>query len=145
MADLTLPEAKKIYKYDELKSLMLTKFSKEELETPVVTQAEFDKTFLEILGKCIKTVYFDEIGHKSSVPTGWMELLADENDHDWILDIKYTGENKHFWVSYWRVWQIFKDKYNLSDNEIQRLMKNMMGILFGIYDITPGYVKDAEF
>ena len=111
----------------------------------MVTQAEFDKTFLEILGKCIKTVYFDEIGHKSSVPTGWMELLADENDHDWILDIKYTGENKHFWVSYWRVWQIFKDKYNLSDNEIKRLMKNMMGILFGIYDITPGYVNYAEF
>jgi len=143
MADLTLPEAKKIYKYDELKAMMLSKFSKEELETPVVTQAEFDKTFLEILGKCIKTVYFDEIGHKSSVPTGWMGLLGDENDHDWILDIKYTGENKHFRVSYWRVWQIFKDKYNLSDNEIQRLMKNMMGILFGMNDITPGYVNYA--
>ena len=138
MAELTIEEARKIYnESDSLKSLMLTKFSKEELETPVVTQEEFNKTFLKLLEKCIKTVYFDEHGHKSSVPTSWMELMADENDRDWILDIKYTGENKHFWVSYWRVWQIFKDKYNLPDKEIQRLMKNMMGILFGIYDITP--------
>ena len=29
MAELALEEARKIYKYDELKSLMLTKFSKE--------------------------------------------------------------------------------------------------------------------
>jgi hypothetical protein len=32
MAELTLEEAREIYKYDELKAMMLGKFSKEELE-----------------------------------------------------------------------------------------------------------------
>ena len=97
MAELTVEEARKIYnESDSLKSLMLTKYTKDELEPHEVTQEEFDKTFLKLLEKCIKTVYFDEHGHKSSVPTSWMELMADENDRDWILDIKYTGENKHF-------------------------------------------------
>ena len=53
MAALSIEEARKIYKYDELKALMLSKFSKEELEKHAVTQEEFDKTFLDLLGKCI--------------------------------------------------------------------------------------------
>jgi len=44
MAELTIEEAREIYtQSDSLKSLMLTKFSKEELERHKVTQEEFDK------------------------------------------------------------------------------------------------------
>ena len=50
MAELTVDEARLIYKEsDSLKSLMLTKFSKEELERPEATQEEFEKRFLELL------------------------------------------------------------------------------------------------
>ena len=141
MAELNINEARKIYKYDSLKSLMLTKFSKEELETQEVSQEEFDKTLLEFLGKCTKTVFLDAHGNECVVPSNRIDLRNDSGE--WLFDIQFTDESKHFWVSYWRVWQIFKDKYNLSDNEIQRLMKNQMKLQFGMNDITPR--RDPEW
>ena len=136
MAELTVEEARKIYnESDSLKSLMLTKFSKEELEKHEVTQEEFDKTFLELLGKCTKTVFLDEYSQKSAVPTNRIELRNDNNG--WLFDIQFTGKHKRFWVSYYRIWKIFEDKYNLQDDDIERLMKNQMKIHFGLDDITP--------
>ena len=137
MAELSIEEARKIYtKSDELKALMLTKFSKEELDK--VTQEEFDKTFLELLGKCIKTAFLDEngnlSGNLSNLPTNRIELQ--NADGEWMFDIQYTGKNKHFWVSY-RVWSVFEDKYNLLDTDIERLMLNQLKLLFRLYDVTP--------
>ena len=150
MAELTLEEAREIYKKltlekareiykksDELKSLMLTKFSKEELEKHDVSQEEFDKTFLELLAKCTKTVFLDEDALKSAVPTNRIELRNDNNE--WLFDIQFTGKYKHFWVSYYRIWTIFADTYHLQDADIERLMKNQMKIHFGLDDITPAY------
>jgi len=135
MAKLTLEEARKIYKKsDSLKSLMLTKFSKEELERNEVTQEEFDKTFLELLGKCIKTVFLDEDGYPCSVPTNRIELR--NSDDKWLFDIQFTGK-EHFWFRYEWVWLILQDKYSLQYNDIQRLMKNQVNTLFGLADITP--------
>ena len=135
MAELTIEEARKIYnESDEMKSLMLTKFSKEELETQEVSQEEFDKTFLELLGQCTKTVFLDENSYESKLPTNRRELRK-PND-EWMFDILFSGKNKHFWVSYFRVWKIFKDKYSLQDNAIQRLMKNQVNTVFGLDDIT---------
>ena len=49
MAELTIEEARKIYtSFDEMKSLMLTKFSKSELEEHEVTQEEFDNWYENI-------------------------------------------------------------------------------------------------
>ena len=136
MAELTLEEAREIYKKsDELKAMMLTKFSKEELEKHEVTQEEFDKVFLDLLGKCTKTVFLAEYSQKSAVPTNRIELRNDNNE--WLFDIQFTGENKHFWVSHYRIWTIFKDKYNLQNDDIERLMKNQMKIRFGLDDLTP--------
>ena len=133
---LTLEEAREIYKKsDELKSLMLTKFSKEELEKHEVTQEEFDKTFLELLGKCTKTVFLDELGIKSDLPTNRIELS--NAGGKWLFDIQFTGKGKHFWVSHYRIWKIFEDKYQLQYADIERLMKNQMKIRFGLDDITP--------
>ena len=138
MAELTLDEAREIYKKsDSLKSLMLTKFSKEELEKPCITQEEFDKTFLELLGQCTKTGFLDEYSQKSAVPTNRIELRNDNNE--WLFDIQFTGKYKHFWVSYYRIWTIFADTYHLQDDDIERLMKNQMKIHFGLDDITPDH------
>ena len=135
MAELTLEEAREIYKKsDELKEMMLTKFSKEALEKHDVSQEEFDKPFLELLAKCTKTVFLDENGNKSGTPTNRMELR--NSDDRRLFDIQSTGK-KHFWVNYCRVWSIFESKYGLHDNEIQRLMKNQMKLRFGLDDITP--------
>ena len=144
MAELNIEEAREIYKKsDELKSLMLTKFSKEELEKHEVTQEEFDKTFLELLGKCTKTVFLDEDSLKSAVPTNRIELRNDNNG--WLFDIQFTGENRHFWVNYCRVWSIFESRYGLQDDDIERLMKNQMKIHFGLDDITPEYAFERSW
>ena len=136
MAELTLEEAREIYKKsDEMKAMMLTKFSKEELERNEVSQEEFDKTFLELLGQCTKTVFLNEPGNKSDLPTNRIELS--NADGKWLFDIQFTGKGKHFWVSYYRIWTIFADTYHLQDDDIERLMKNQMKIHFGLDDITP--------
>ena len=136
MAELTLEEARKLYKQSaSLKEMMLMKFSKEELEKTRITQEEFDKAFLELLGKCTKTVFFDAHGNECTVPSNRIELRNDSNK--WMFDIQFTGENRHFWVNYCRVWSIFESRYGLQDDDIERLMKNQMKIRFGLDDITP--------
>ena len=135
MADLTIEEAREIYHTnDKMKSLMLTKFTKEELEKHEVTQEEFDKIFLKLLGQCTKTVFLDENGYTSDLPTNRIELR--NSDGKWMFDICFTGKNTHFWVNYSRVWKIFKDKDSLQDNDITKLMKNQVKIRFGLDDVT---------
>jgi hypothetical protein len=135
MAELTIEEARKIYaSSDELKSLMLTKFTKDELEPHEVTQEEFDKTFLELLGRCTKTVFLNENGYTSNLPTNRIELRNSNNKC--MFDIQFTGKNKHFWANYYRVWKIFEDTYSLEDVDIKLLMKNQMNTRFGLDDVT---------
>ena len=136
MAELTIEEAREIYATtDDMKSLMLTKFSKSELEKHEVTQEEFDKTFLRLLGQCTKTVFLDEAGDESQLPNNRIELR--NSDNEWMFDILFIGNYPHFWVSSERVWKIFKDKYSLQDNDITKLMKNQVKIRFGLNDVTP--------
>lgn len=135
MAEITLKEARKIYsESDSLKDLMLTKFTKSELEQ--VSQAEFDKKFLELLGQCTKTVFLDSNNEISKLPTNRVEL---RNKYDeWLFDIKFTGENKHFWGYYYTVWEILANEFHIqTDSDIQRLMKNQINIQFELSDITP--------
>ena len=136
MAELTIEEARKIYaSSDEMKSLMLTKFSKAELEKHNLTQEEFDKTFLEFLGQCIKTVFLDKHGHENKIPNNRVRLI-DATDN-WLFDIQFTGKDKHFWVSNSRIWNCLADTYSLNYSDIQRLMKNQMNTRFGMGDVTP--------
>lgn len=109
----------------------------EELETQEVSQEEFDKTFLELLGKCTKTVFLDGPGNECIVPSNRIDLRNDSGE--WMFDIQFTGKNRHFRVNYGRVWSIFESRYELQDNEIRRLMKNQMKLRFGMDDITPEY------
>ena len=135
MAEISIEEARKIYtSSDEMKSLMLTKFSKSELEEHEVTQEEFDKTFLELLGQCTKTVFLNENGYTSNLPTNRIELRNSNNKC--MFDIQFTGKNKHFWANYYRVWKIFEDTYSLEDVDIKLLMKNQMNTRFGLDDVT---------
>lgn len=136
MAELTLEEAREICKQsDASKSLMLTKFSKEELEKNDVSQEEFDKTFLELLAKCTKTEFLDTDLNISKLPTNIIRLA--DSDNNWMFNIQFTGEHKHFWVNYDRVWSIFEAKYRLQYGDIKRLMLNQITLRFRMKDITP--------
>ena len=143
MAELTIEEARKIYaSSDDMKSLMLTKFSKSELEKHEVTQEEFDKTFLRLLGQCTKTVFLDEAGDESPLPTNRIELR--NSDNEWMFDIQFTGKNKHFWGSDNRVWNILHNTYSFQYEDSRRLMKNQMNSRFGLADVKP-LIKEIIF
>ena len=101
--------------------------------TPV-SQEEFDKTFIELLGQCTKTVFLDENGYPCRVPTNRISLR--NSDDEWMLDIQFTGK-EHFWFSYERGWSILEDKYSLQYHDIERLMKNQVSTRFGMHDCTP--------
>ena len=143
MAELTLDEAREVYKKsDSLKSLMLTKFSKEELEKSEVTQEAFDKTFQELLGQCTKTVFLDEDGYPCRVPTNRIEWR--NSDGKWLFDIQFTGK-EHFWVNYDRVWSIFESKYGLQYDDIKRLMKNQIKQRFELDDSKPKFADNMKW
>src|SRR5574344_1901173 len=124
MAELTLEEARN-----------------EEPEKKEVTQEEFDKTFLELLGKCTKTVFLDDHGNDCTIPTNRIELRT--SDDKWLFDIQFTGK-EHFWFSYEQVLSILKEKYSLQYNEIQRLMKNQVSTRFRIHECTPVFKSDEN-
>ena len=129
MAKLTLEEARKIYKKsDSLKALMLTKFSKEELERNEVTQEESDKAFLELLSQCAKTVFLTPDGYKSEIPTNRIELQ--NCDGYWMFDIQFTGK-QHFWFNFDLIW------YNNA--KWIKSIGSMVKIRFGMNDCTPEY------
>ena len=136
MDEITLTEAREIYRINnKMKTLMLTKFTKEELEKHEVTQEEFDKKFLGLLGQCTKTVFLDENGFTSNLPTSRIEL-RNSND-EWMFDIQFTGKNKHFWASDNRVWNILHNTYSFQYEDSRRFVKNQMIIRFGLSDVSP--------
>lgn len=113
----------------------MAEFTSEEPETSEVSQEEFDKTFLELLGQCTKQYFLDGIGLDSKLPTNRIDLRNSHND--WMFDIQFTGERRHFYAQFHNVWSIFKSQYGLSEYDIKRLMKSQMKLLFGMDDITP--------
>ena len=134
MAESTIEEAREIYKKsDDLKDLMLTKFSKSEIKG--VTQEEFDKIFLELLGQCSKTAFLNEVGDESQLPNNRIELR--NSDNEWMFDIQFTGKNKHFWGSDNRVWNILHNTYSFQYEDSRRFVKNQMIIRFGLSDVSP--------
>ena len=136
MDEITLTEAREIYRINnKMKTLMLTKFTKEELEKHEVTQEEFDKKFLGLLGQCTKTVFLDENGFTSNLPTSRIEL-RNSND-EWMFDIQFTGKNKHFWGSDNREWNILQNTYSFQYEDSRRFVKNQMIIRFGLSDVSP--------
>jgi hypothetical protein len=139
MAELNISEARKIYNYsDSMKELMLTKFTKEELE---VSQSEFDKKFMELLGLCTKTVFFADNGNISKLPTNRIQLR--NIDDKWLFDIMFTGKYKHFWASSERIWNIFEDEYNLQYSYVQQLMKNYVERRLELIDVRPVPQRDT--
>jgi hypothetical protein len=134
MSELIFEEARKIYsESDSMKDLMLSKFTKSELEQ--VSQSEFDKKFSEIIGQCTKTIFLDSNDFESKLPNNRVELK--NNDDKWLFDICFTGKNKHFWVNSNSVWKILVNEFYLQDFDLQRFMKNQMKILFSLEDVLP--------
>ena len=135
--EITLDEAKKLYNSsEEAKTIMLSKFSKDELEgKPIPTQEEFNKFFEENIFPLIdysKTKFLDRNNNVSETPTSRIEL---RNSKDaWLFDYDYNNKKQPFWYSFQRVYRIFMNEFSLQDVDRHRLMKSLVEKRFNLRD-----------
>ena len=130
--EITLDEAKKLYNsYEEGKAVLLSKFTKDELEGKTVTQEEFNKFFEETI---LSTI--DDIKTVSGQCLGDMlnnRLIIRNYEDKWLFDYS----NTHFLYSYDRVGSILRSKFSLSLSEINRLIKMQLVKNFNLPYVTP--------
>ena len=130
--EITLDEAKKLYNsYEEGKAVLLSKFTKDELEGKTVTQEEFNKFFEDNI---LSTI--DDIKTVSGQCLGDMlnnRLIIRNYEDKWLFDYS----NTHFLYSYDRVGSILRSKFSLSLSEINRLMKMQLVKNFNLPYVTP--------
>jgi len=130
--EITLDEAKKLYNsYEEGKAVLLSKFTKDDLEGKTVTQEEFNKFFEDTILSTIdgiKTVSGQCLGDMLN-----NRLIIRNYDDKWLFDYS----NTHFLYSYDRVGCILRSKFSLSLSEINRLMKMQLVKNFNLPYVTP--------
>ena len=130
--EITLEEAKKLYNSsEEAKTIMLSKFTKDELEGKTVTQEEFNKFFEDNI---LSTI--DDIKTVSGQCLGDMlnnRLIIRNYEDKWLFDYS----NTHFLYSYDRVGSILRSKFSLSLSEINRLIKMQLVKNFNLPYVTP--------
>ena len=138
--EITLDEAKKLYNSnEEAKTIMLSKFTKDELEGKTVpTQEEFNKFFEENIFPLIdysKTKFLDNNLNISKTPTSRIRLF--NSNSEWLFDYNYDQKRQRFWYSYDCVYTIFMNHFSLQDVDRHRLMKSMVEKHFNLRDIKP--------
>ena len=138
--EITLEEAKKLYNSsEEAKAIMLSKFTKDELEGNIIpSQEEFNKFVEENILSTInysRIIFLDSNIHMSKTPTS--RILLKNSDGKWLFDYDYDKKNSYFEYSYARVSTIIINKFHLQDDEIQILMKSLVEKHFNLDGVTP--------
>jgi hypothetical protein len=140
--EITLDEAKKLYNSsEEAKVFLLSKFTKEELESKnIPSQEEFDTFFEENILSLIdnsKTKFSDSNGIVSKTPTS--SILLFNSSGEWLFDYNYDQKTPFFYYSYYRVYPIFMNQFDLQSVDRRRLMKSMVEKHFNLMDTQPRY------
>ena len=138
--EITLDEAKKIYNSnEEAKTIMLSKFTKDELEGKTIpSQEEFNIFFEANIFPLIdysKTRFLTSNGYLSQTPTSRIEL--NNSNDEWLFDYNYEQKNQNFYYSYYNVSPIFQKTFSLQAVDRHRLMKSLVEKHFKFRDTQP--------
>ncbi len=102
---------------------------------PVMTQDKFDEIFLGMLRNANTVVWHKDDWDVSDIPTCSFTLRNPGGA--WMFYIRLASRNPIFMYSFNLVFKVFRDQYGLAEEDIQRLMKNQMKILFNMDGVTP--------
>jgi hypothetical protein len=164
MPEITLEEAKKLYNSsDEAKAFLLSKFSKEELEskllpyeviitsTPrglnefylkckrsvdesITIQEDFYKFFEENIFSLIDPFKTKFLDRYGKVSkTPTSRIELRNSNNEWLFNYNYDQKNQYFYYSYHRVYTIFQKQFSLQKVDITRLMKSLVDKHFNIH------------
>ena len=146
--EITIDDARKLYhSSEEAKTFLLSKFTKDELEGKnipsknIPSQEEFNKFFEESIFPLIdysKTTFLDcNTGNVSKTPTS--SILLFNSSGEWLFDYNYDQKTPFFYYSYYRVYPIFMNQFDLQSVDRRRLMKSMVEKHFSLMDTQPRY------
>jgi len=167
-AQITLEEAKKLYNSsEEAKTFLLSKFSKDELESKSLTseviitstprglnevyrmwekavdesvpsQEEFNKFFEENIFSQIDYSKTKFLDSNAQVSkTPTSTIELRNSDNMWLFDYNYDQKNPYFYYSYYRVYSNFQKQFSLQDVDRHRLMKSLVEKHFNLGNIQP--------
>ena len=135
MKNKTLQE---VYKNssDEVKEILKFIFSNKDLGF-IDFEQETRNEILEIIKKNIKNVRFlDKNNNNSVLPTSRFEIFDEKGD--WLFDIDYNEENKHFWYSYNRIFKVFfNSKHDINSMNFNNIMKGVVEEDLKMVGVTP--------
>ena len=136
---------KEVYKNssDEVKEILKTKFTEKDLGVVNIEQ-QIRNEILEIIKKNIKNVRFlDEDGNISDLPSSRF-FIFDEN-REWLFDINYDEENKHFWYSQHRIFEVFESKYDINLLNFRKIMNIVVKEDLKMDGVTPAETMFVTF
>lgn len=111
-------------------------------DKPEMTQDKFDEIFLGMLRKANKVVWYNDAGEESDVPT--CSFMLNNAAGKFMFNISLDSK-PIFYYSYYRVYKVFNEQYDLDEDDIRRLMKKQLKLLFNMDGVTPlfGSVLDT--
>lgn len=98
-----------------------------------VNQEEFNQFFREILGKYKNGVCNIDIDNYR---------IYDDNNK-WLFTINCNPENQWFCYSYARIFPLFKEKFGINEQELNKLMIPVLEQDFKLVGIKPEYYHET--
>ena len=99
------------------------------------SQESFNKAFNEILEGSTQRYLNIKTDEVSTEKTTRIQVL--NKDGEWLIDYAIDTKNPHFYYSYSRIYTILRIQFSLQDEEIQSLVKSLMGTQYKMKGVTP--------
>jgi len=99
------------------------------------SQEEFNKAFNEILEGSTQRYLNIKTDEVSTEKTTRIQVL--NKDGEWLIDYAIDTKNPHFYYRYSRIYTILRIQFSLQDEEIQSLVKSLMGTQYKMKGVTP--------